>query len=264
MSANRRQRLVGLGSGAVAALAALAIALAAVPSPAAAAEGTSPSLDAVVDHVTQALGGKKAWDDTHYVKFSFAGRRTHWWDKWTGRHRVEGSTREGQKYIVLENLNTREGKAWVDGQEVAADKAKEWLDRGYGAWINDTYWLLMPYKLRDPGVNLVAAGEETIDGKTYDKLALTFGKVGLTPGDRYWAWIDRGTGLMDRWAYVLQDQPADAAPTVWKWEGWQRYGNVMLAPHRTQVGGEGKIELSDIAVPAELPDSVFTSSAPVQ
>ena len=102
----------------------------------------------------------------------------------------------------------------------------------------------MPYKLRDPGVNLSYAGEETIDGKTYDKLALSFGKVGLTPGDRYWVYINRDTGLMDRWAYILQDMPKEGPPTVWKWEGWQKYGNIMLAPHRTQVGDDRKLELS--------------------
>src|SRR4051794_18714343 len=67
----------------------------------------------VLDHLQQALGGKQAWDNTHYLRFSFAGRRTHWWDKWSGRHRLEGQTKEGQHYVVLENVNTKEGSAWM-------------------------------------------------------------------------------------------------------------------------------------------------------
>ena len=130
----------------------------------------------------KALGGKQAWDNTHYLRFTFAGRRTHCWDKWTGRHRVEGQDQDGKKYVVLENINTKEGTAWVDGKKVEGDKAKKSLERGYGAWVNDTYWLLMPYKLQDPGVNLAYAGEETIDGKTYDKLALCLRQGRPHPG----------------------------------------------------------------------------------
>lgn len=234
------------------------------PKAAAPAAGapSAPSATAIADQVMKALGGKAAWDGTHYLRFTF-GRRTHHWDKWTGRHRLDGTTKEGQKYVVLENVNTHEGQAWLDGKKVEGDELKTWLDRGYGAWVNDTYWLLMPYKMKDPGVNLDYAGSEQIDGKTYDKLHLTFGKVGLTPGDQYWAYINHDTHLMDRWAYLLQDQPRDAAPTVWLWQGWQRYGKIMLAPSRIQVGGDGKLPLSDIAVFDTLPDSVFTSSGPV-
>ena len=239
------------------------LAVLAVPSvPASAQE--NPSAQAVADHVMKALGGKQAWDNTHYLHFTFAGRRTHWWDKWTGRYRVEGQNKEGKKYVVLENINTKEGTAYLDGQKVEGDQAKQLLEAAYGAWVNDTYWLLMPYKIQDPGVKLSYAGQETVDGKTYDKLALSFEHVGLTPGDRYTAYINRDTGLMDRWAFILQDMPQDGPPMVWLWEGWQKYGNIMLAPHRSHVGDDRKLELTDIAVSDQLPDSVFTSPEPVK
>lgn len=229
------------------------------------AQTTSSAAD-VANQVMQALGGKEAWDSTHFLRFTFAGRRTHHWDKWSGRHRVEGQTPEGQKYVVLHNINTREGEAWVDGRKVEGADLKTWLDRGYGAWVNDTYWLLMPYKLQDPGVNLTHEGTEQLDGNTYDKLHLSFGNVGLTPGDEYWAWINRDTHLMDRWAYLLQAAPGEqraTEPTAWRWQGWQKFGKIMLAPTRAQVTGDRKLELSDIAVFDTLPDSVFTSPDPV-
>lgn len=217
----------------------------------------------VAERVMQALGGRDAWDATRFLRFEFAGRRTHHWDKHTGRHRLEGRTQDGKAFVVLHDLATREGRAWLDGQPVEGEEAKQLLERAYGAWINDTYWLLMPYKLRDPGVNLVYDGEETLDGQTYDKLVLTFQNVGLTPGDRYWAYVNRATGLMDRWAYLLEDQPRDAAPTAWLWQGWQEHGRIQLAPTRRQVGGDRTLELGGIAVPDTLPDSVFTSPEPV-
>jgi hypothetical protein len=224
---------------------------------------SDPKAVAVADATLAAMGGQAAWDGTHYLRLTFAGRRTHFWDKWTGRHRLEGKTKDNEAYVVLDNVNTHQGTAYMGGKPVEGDKGAKMVENSYAAWINDTYWLLMPYKLKDSGVNLSYVGEQQLDGKDYDELGLTFGPVGLTPGDHYFAWFNRGTHLMDRWAYLLQDQPRDAAPTVWLWQGWQRYGQVMLAPHRVSPDGQKKLELSDILVAASLPDAVFTSPAPV-
>jgi hypothetical protein len=225
--------------------------------------GTSdPQAVAIADATLAAMGGQAAWDGTHYLRFTFAGRRTHVWDKWTGRHRLEGKTKDGEPFVVLDNVATRQGTAYVAGKPVESDKGSKMVEGSYAAWINDTYWLLMPYKLKDAGVNLSYVGRQQLDGKDYDEISLTFGPVGLTPGDHYWAWFNHDTHLMDRWAYLLQDQPRDAAPTVWLWQGWQRYGKIMLAPHRAQPDGQKKLELSDIVVAATVPDAVFTSPAP--
>ncbi len=233
-------------------------------APQAALAQSTPTADSVLDHLTQALGGKQAWDNTHYIRFNFLGRREHWWDKWTGRHRLEWDTKEKQHAVVLENVNTKEGSAWLDGKKVEGDKAQDLIKNAYAAWVNDTYWLIEPYKLRDPGANVSYAGWVSLNGKTYDKLAVSFGQVGLTPGDRYWVYVNRDTGLVDRWDYILQDMPKDGPPTSWRWEGWQKYGNIMLAPHRVQIGGDHKLELTDIAVFDQLPDTVFTSPEPVK
>jgi hypothetical protein len=234
-------------------------------APAGAAEqGTADErAAAVAARAMAALGGEEAWAETRYLTFVFAGRRAHWWDRATGRHRMEVTSNEGEHLLVLHDLDTRAGEAWLDGVKAEGERAATLLESAYGAWINDTYWLLVPYKLRDPGVRLAYDREAELEGKTYDVLALSFDNVGLTPGDRYWVYIDRDTGLMDRWEYVLEDQPADAAPTAWHWEGWQRYGGIMLAPRRLQVGSDRVLELSPIAVPAELPESVFTSPEPL-
>jgi hypothetical protein len=228
----------------------------------AAAAGDRQAL-AVADATLAAMGGQAAWDAAHFLRFTFDGRRTHYWDKWTGRHRLEGTTAAGEKYVVLENVISRQGSAYVDGKPPAPERASQLVAGAYGAWINDTYWLLMPYKLRDPGAHLAYAGRPRIDGREYDEISVTFGPVGLTPGDRYWAWFDRDTHLLDRWAYRLEDEPRDATPTVWLWQGWHRYGQIMLAPHRLQPASREKLELSALLVAVAMPDAVFTSPAPV-
>lgn len=88
-------------------------------------------------------------------------------------------------------------------------------------------------------------------------VVLSFDQVGLTPGDRYWAYVNRETGLMDRWAYHLEGMDEADPPTAWDWVGWTRYGEIQLSPTRKQVDGERELSLAPISLPDSVPDSVF-------
>jgi hypothetical protein len=217
--------------------------------------------------VLEALGGEAAWKATRYLRFDFAVeaegkevvRRAHTWDKWTGRYRLEGKTREGKPFVVLMNVNTKEGSAVQDGQPAAGEELKRLLERAYATWVNDTYWLLMPYKMLDPGVSLALDGAEQSAEGAWDKLRLSFDGVGLTPRDRYWAYVNRASRLVDRWDYVLQDyKPGDPA-TRWDWKGWRRYGKIMLAPERWSEKDRRRIHFPVLEVPEAVPDAVFTT-----
>ena len=233
--------------------------------PADAAEPSDPKAIAIADQVMEAMGGREAWDNTRYIRFTFFGFRTHHWDKWTGRYRVEWKDRKsGDAHVVLMNLNTQEGDAFVNGEKVSGDALADQLRRATGAWINDTYWLLMPYKLQDPGVSLTYAGEEVMDGATYDKLHLSFEQVGRTPGDEYWAFINRETHLMDQWQFLLQPRGEEGkrGEGVYKWNAWQKYGNIMISSERQGADGQAR-ELQNIAVFDMLSDDVFSSPEPI-
>lgn len=220
-----------------------------------------PKAAALAESVLEHMGGQAAWDATRFVRFNFFGFRTHHWDRYTGRHRLEGANREGQTYVVLHDINSREGRAWLDGEELDGEKKAESLEMAYSAWINDTYWLFMPYKLRDPGVTLTLDGEETVDGVVHDKLKLTFDSVGLTPGDTYWAFVSRESGLMNYWAFHLQGWEAEREPSRWSWEEWQDYGGILLASKRHNAAADRTAMLGDIAVFDHLDDAVFTDPA---
>jgi hypothetical protein len=217
--------------------------------------------------VLEALGGEQAWNQTHYLRFDFAVeaegkevvRRAHTWDKWTGRYRLEAKTREGKPFLVLMNVNTRQGTALLDGKPATGDELKQLLERGYGIWVNDTYWLLMPYKMLDPGVNLAMDGEQKSAEGAWDKVRLSFDNVGLTPKDRYWAYVNRSTRLVDRWDYILQDDKPDAPATSWDWKGWRRYGKILLAPDRVNEKDKRRIYFPVLEVPDAIPDAAFTA-----
>jgi plasmid maintenance system killer protein len=238
----------------------LVLALSADPAPAA----VDPAAAGVADQVMAALGGEAAWKATRFLRFDFAveseGKiavsRSHYWDKWTGRYRVEGKDKQGS-YLVLMNVNTKEGSAWRNGKPAEGEALKGLLEQGYGLWVNDTYWLIMPYKLRDPGVNLKLEGETKDGDAVYDRLLLTFEGVGLTPKDRYWVFVNRATHLVDRWEYILQDEKGPA--TRWEWRGWKGLGRIQLAPERVSGKGNRRILFPVLDVPATIADAVFTS-----
>ena len=246
--------------GALCLLAATMLAVAPVAAqPSASSDASDPAAIALAEATLEAMGGAEAWNETRFVRFEFFGFRLHHWDRHTGRHRLEGQTRDGDSYVVLHTIGADGGQAWLNGEALAGEDLAQWLERAHGAWINDTYWLVMPYKLLDPGVTLKVAGEETLEGKVYDKVLLTFDGVGLTPGDRYWAYINRETGLMDRWAYHLENWEAEREPTGWWWRDWDRYGKVLLSPRRHNEADDRTAMLDQLAVFDQLPDSVFTS-----
>jgi hypothetical protein len=234
-------------------------------APALAGAESDPRAVAIAGEVMEALGGRDGWRATRFLRFDFAVERegktlvvrSHTWDRWTGRYRLEARTKEGKPYVALMNVNTKVGSAVLDGKPLEGRDLDALLGDAYGAWVNDTYWLLMPYKMRDPGVTLKLAGEAKEGGAVYDKLALSFDHVGLTPGDRYWAWINRETHLMDRWEFVLEGKQPPPVPFAWK--NWKRCGRMLLSDEKVNLKDGTRIYFPVLEVPAALADSVFTT-----
>jgi hypothetical protein len=228
-------------------------------SPDAATSRTNPQAAALADRVLAALGGEGAWDATRYVTWNFFGRRRHVWDKWTGDIRVEGVGREdGVPYLILMNLGSGVGRGWRGGQEVTdAPGLAALLDSGEAAWINDSYWMFMPYKLGDPGVTLRYVGPGTTsDGGPAEVLELTFASVGRTPENKYLVYVGNDSGLVEQWDFF--EQASDPEPGLsTPWRNWRRYGAILLSDDR------GERKHTGIAVFDELPATVLGSPDPV-
>lgn len=226
--------------------------LVAVAAAAQFAPAADPKAIDLAARTMEAMGGREAMNRVHLLRFDFAverdgeivGRYAHWWDRWTGAYRLEGTDREsGEPFRVLFDVDDRQGRAWIGGRELAGEELAAWLERAYGRFINDSYWLLMPWKWLDPGVHASWQGDRTVDGTSYEVVELTFGDgVGLTSNDRYWGLVDPRTGRMERWEYLLQTEtgePGVGEPTRWAWEGWTRTeAGVWLATERRRLGDD--------------------------
>src|SRR5262249_18879636 len=148
-----------------------------------------------------------------YLIWRFFGSRLHIWDRYTGRERIEFSERKtGKRHVILMNINTKQGQVYIDGKEVTqAEQKAAALKDGLEAWINDSYWLLMPYKLKDSGVTLRYQGVGKLaDGRPAEVLVMTFAGVGVTPQNKYDVYVAQDSGLVEQWAYY--EKASDAKP----------------------------------------------------
>ncbi|QMU31535.1 hypothetical protein HUW48_11815 [Adhaeribacter radiodurans] len=217
--------------------------------------GSDPKAIQIADSVMAAQGGRQNWDATHYIAWNFFGARKLIWDKYTGNVRIE-NLKDSTKTLV--NINTGKGKVFKNGTEVTQpDSLAKYLKEGKEAWINDSYWLVMPFKLKDSGVTLKYVGEDTVSaGRQADVLQLTFQNVGVTPDNKYLVYVDKASHLVAKWAHYRNVNDS-AAAFVMPWQDYQTHGHIKLS------GDRGKAKLTDIQVFDELPETVFTSFDPV-
>lgn len=213
---------------------------------------------ALAARVMETMGGAKAWAETRVITWTFFGSRRHVWDKATGDIRMEGGNAESGKQVIVMNLNSGAGRAWRNGTEMTTgNQLEKALEQARSAWINDSYWLVMPYKLRDPGVTLRSMGpKQTAAGNDAEVLELTFEGVGATPQNKYHVYVGTRSGLVEQWDFF---RTAADTESVFQspWTGWKKYGRIMLSGGRGQMRGRDA-KLTDIAVMDEPPAGVFT------
>lgn len=138
-----------------------------------------------------------AWEVTSAVKFVFRHRNEHLWD----RQRHFDRVRHGNTEVLL-RVDTHTGIARENGDRVRGDRERELVDAAYFAWTNDTFWLNPIAKFLDAGATRgVVTGDDGVR-----RLLVSYGDVGLTPGDAYlWTPGDGGPPAEWRmWTHALR------------------------------------------------------------
>ena len=161
----------------------------------------------------QASGGE-SWRNVSELRFTFIveengkelARAEHHWNVAAGTDRVKWKGKD-----VTVNLASpaqdEDGKA------------------AHARWVNDSYWLLAPLKVLDPGVRLTPEGMKESEGVQCETLRMSFEQVGLTPGDQYLLYIDPETKLVRAWDYI----PKPESVTHGTWEKYESFGPLKLA-----------------------------------
>ncbi|PCJ81862.1 MAG: hypothetical protein COA57_13770 [Flavobacteriales bacterium] len=207
----------------------------------------------IAEEVLEVMGGKKQWKKARYFVWTFFDERKHFWDKNTGNIRIESLT---DSLLIVMNVNTSEGKVFIGKEEISnPDSLKKYLERGKKTWADDSYWLVMPFKLIDKGVTLKYLGTKgNYLDVPCDVLEVTY-KQGSpnTLGERFEIYVDKTERMVTQWAFY--HKTSDLSPSmICPWTDYEKYHNIWLS------SGRGNGELSDIYVLDTLPLYAFNTS----
>lgn len=225
---------------------------------------TGQTKEDVIEKVWDAAGGKKTWKNSRFLTFAFAPekdgkivfKRSHLWDRYTGDYRFESKTASNQTLLVLFNVNNQKGKSFINGKPLSDSLNAVEIKKAYGYFINDSYWLLAPLKLEDPGVSVTLENQEDIEGTLCDVLHLNFDKVGITPGDQYWLYVDSKSGLVKRWKFLLQDSDE---PGVFNWTTYKDLGGgLKLSTRKENINENNAITFPVASVLISVEPEKFT------
>ena len=233
----------------------------------------SPRLDNAADSlafgITEGAGGLRAFQSLPGLQWEWAVvqdssermRTRHVWDQRGDRARVEWPVGGDSVLVAVYNPSTFDpdaptGTASLNGQTLTGTELAERLTEANQRFINDGYWLLAPLKVLDEGVSRQV---DTESG--FDRLALSFDGVGLTPGDRYWIEVEPVTGSMTGWSYALESGNEGR----WEWtdpvELVTPDGPLVLS--RVKVSDDGRTVITtDPVALAEIDETEFTDMTP--
>ena len=226
-----------------------------------------PRAEVLVTGWIEAAGGASLWDAVRDIRYTIT---TVWYDSagaeirrrprqvWIRKKnggfqvRVERTEADG-RYVQIWNDGPR---ATLNGI-VLPDTARAVREIRVVA-ADLTYWIGLPWKLRDPGVQLSYAEENGIR-----VVHVTFGRgVGSHDGDRYWYyWPDRGSPSPTEVHYVEQGQPDTDRVRVLFREP-RRSGPGWYFSRRIIQNAHGRVPMrelitSDVVINRGLADDLF-------
>lgn len=188
----------------------------------------------LADAVWNASGGEN-WRNVKAIDFTFA---------------VE---KGGQKLVSAEHhwdVTAQTDRVKWKGKDVTVNLADPASDEdgkaAYARWVNDSYWLIAPLKLKDRGIHVVEEANKTMDGAEREVLHLSFGQVGLTPNDQYRLYINPVTKLLAAWDYM----PEPGKSIHGTWDDYQKSGGLTLATDH-KMEGDVRIRILNLKVTAE-------------
>lgn len=146
-----------------------------------------------------------AYEATNYLEWTFKNAHHFKWQKDKNECLVYW-----EEYKVKVTLkDTSLSQAYVHSFEVKGQQRAELLKKAVDYFNNDSFWLVAPYKVFDPGVKRSIVKQ---DGK--EALLVTYTSGGSTPGDSYlWELDDNYYPVSYKmWTSIL---PIDGFPASW-------------------------------------------------
>jgi hypothetical protein len=133
-------------------------------------------------------------EDVSIESYIFNGELSH------GTYLKHERTLPNLKGKMQQGYNGKDFWVKIDGQNIADNSA---LESAVFTRKTNFYWFAMMQKLLDPGINYDYLGQNTIDGKPYDIVKITFQTPDDVVSDTYQLYINSETHLVDQFLFTV-------------------------------------------------------------
>ncbi|MCG1036421.1 hypothetical protein [Polaribacter sargassicola] len=118
----------------------------------------------------------EAYENTEILKWSFRNEHFYTWDKQNDIVHVSWA----QYKVTLHTKHPEKSEVYIDGK---LSENEEIIKKAQAYFNNDSFWLIAPYKIFDPGTE-----RSIVNYNNKEALLITYTSGGSTPGDSY-LWI---------------------------------------------------------------------------
>lgn len=176
----------------------------------------------------------KAYESTNYLEWTFKKRHHYKWNKTENTCEVYW-----ENYKVNLDLNApSKSEAFENDFRVDANHSKKFIEKAIAYFNNDSFWLVAPYKVFDPGTERSVVDLD--DGSK--ALLVTYNSGGTTPGDSYLWHLDASgkPTSFQMWVDILPISGLEAT-----WNDWTTTESGAQLPtfHKFMVFG---LEITDL------------------
>ena len=169
---------------------------------------------------------EEAYLNTDYLEWTFKGIHHYKWYKTDKSCEVSWDSIT----VILDLENHDNSKVFAEQEEYNGIEKHDYIHKAEAYFNNDSFWLVAPYKVFDPGTERRLVTTE--DGKK--SLLVTYTTGGTTPGDSYlWHFDESGKPKSyQMWVDILPIDGLEAS-----WDNWitTESGAILPTTHKLLV-----------------------------
>ncbi|WP_445381889.1 hypothetical protein [Robiginitalea sp. IMCC43444] len=166
----------------------------------------------------------EAYRNTRFLEWTFSGVHHYRWDKTKGTVAVEW----GENKVLLHLNQPGASEVYIAGELKEGSERTELVEKATDYFNNDSFWLVAPHKVFDPGTERRLVRLENGE----EGLMVTYTSGGSTPGDSY-LWLLDENGLpraFKMWVGILPIGGIEAS-----WDDWLTTESGTLLPRSHKV-----------------------------
>ncbi len=167
-------------------------------------KASTPKSDDLANKILNAIH-HEAYKNTNHLEWSFRGKRFYKWNKKNHVVEVKWDTIK----VILHPDNLEKSTIYFN-EKLSDRKEKKIIKKAEDLFNNDSFWLVAPHKLFEPGIVRTL---KKVNGK--DALLVKYTIGGTTPGDSY-LWILDENYIPESYKMYIPSMKIEGVSSTWQ------------------------------------------------